>query len=389
VALSLESLKKLFADNFACRSPLAMSRAPGRVNLIGEHTDYNGGFVLPIALDKFIFILGAKNNLDRVRLYSADFKERAEFSLARREPNPGIPWVNYPQGVVDVLLKEGFPLGGFDAVVAGDVPIGAGLSSSAAFEVASASFLNHIFNLGIKPERLALLAQKAENDFVGVRCGIMDQFVSLFARKGFAILLDCDDLSYRYVPLEGSRAQVVIADTGVRHELAATEYNRRRDECTAAVRILAQEKPRLRNLRGVSFEDFGRLEKFLPQPIRRRARHVITENRRTIEAAGALEKGDLQGFGLLMNESHESLRSDYEVSCPELDRMVEIARTLPGCLGSRMTGGGFGGCTVSLVRTEAIPSFCTALESRYTETTNLPARVYASQPSDGAVVKWL
>ncbi len=387
--LSLELLEKLFADNFDSRGPLTFSRAPGRVNLIGEHTDYNGGFVLPIALDRSIFILGAKNALDRVRLYSVDFKKRAEFSLDRREKNADIPWVNYPQGVVDVLLNEGFHLEGFDALVAGDVPVGAGLSSSAAFEVASLRLIEHLFNLEIDPRRLALLGQKAENEFVGVRCGIMDQFVSVFARKGFALLLDCQDLFYRYVPLEGSRVQIVIADTSVRHELAATEYNTRRAECAEAVRMMAQEKCGLRNLRGLSSEDFEGFEKILPEPLRRRARHVVTENQRTLEAAKALEEGDLRTFGLLMNDSHESLRKDYEVSCPELDRMVGIARSLPGCLGSRMTGGGFGGCTVNLVKTEAVSSFCAALESRYIEATGLPARVYVSEPCDGATVRWL
>ena len=385
----LESLIETFTQKFGKPHSLVLSCAPGRVNLIGEHTDYNGGFVLPVAMECSVALLGAPNGLGFVRLFSANFNEEASFPVGRARPKTPQVWANYPQGIVDVFLAEGFPLSGFDAVVAGDVPIGSGLSSSAAFEVATALLLKTLFDLEIPPTRLALLAQKAENEFVGVGCGIMDQFISLFAREGSALLLDCEDLSYRHLPLDASRAVIVVADTGVRRELSRSAYNARRAECSEAVRILTNFRPGLSNLRGITLEDFRALKSFLPQPIRKRAMHVVTENERTLQAAKALENRALETFGLLMNHSHESLRFNYEVSCPELDLMVEIARGLPGTLGSRMTGAGFGGSVVTLVLTEAVGSFVPALKEGYKGSTGIVPQVYVSKPASGASAQWV
>ena len=382
-------MKKVFEEAFGVSDELIYSSAPGRVNLIGEHTDYNEGFVLPIAIEGAVSIIGSPASGNMVKLFSHDFNEFASFSLEKRSFNKETRWINYIQGVADVLIKEGYPLAGFQGVVAGDVPIGAGLSSSAAFEVASIFFFAEMMGLTIEGKRIALLGQKAENEFVGVGCGIMDQFISVHGKKDSALLLDCRNLEHRLVPLDTAAVRIIVAHTGVRHELGESEYNTRRKECGIGLEILKQKKKGVTSLRDVSIEEFQELETYLPQPINGRLRHVISENERTLKGACALEKGDTERFGQLMAASHESLRRDYEVSCRELDIMVDIALEARGIIGARMTGAGFGGCTVNLVKARDAKTFSAELSDKYKVATGIEPMIYETPATDGAFARRL
>lgn len=384
MGISNDFLKTAFEKRFGQPEKLIYSCAPGRVNLIGEHTDYNEGFVLPVAIEGAVSIIGSPTNDRKVTLLSYDFNDCASFSLEELSFNKKSRWVNYVQGVADILKKEGYKLGGFRGVVAGDVPIGAGLSSSAAFEVAAIFFFKEMMGLEIGNTKIALLGRRAENDFVGVGCGIMDQYISVFGKKNNALLLDCRSLERRYVPLESSSSRIIVANTGVHHELAASEYNTRRKECAVGLKTLQEKKSGLKSLRALTSEEFQEVEKYLAEPINRRLRHVISENERTLEAAHALEEGDTNRFGKLMVESHKSLRDDYEVSCRELDIMVDIALNLEGIIGARMTGGGFGGCTVNLVKALAAKTFSEELGKRYEAATGILPMIYETPACDGA-----
>jgi len=379
-------------------------RGPGRVNLIGEHTDYNGGLVMPMALEASVRLALYAHQEPVVRLWSEQFAERAEFALggeARLEPPDEPPhWLKYPMKVAEVLAEEGLTLYGLSAVVEGDVPVGSGLSSSAAYEVASAL----AFLVAARPElpagpaaaaaaahglttaRLAELCQAAEHR-VGVRCGIMDQFISLHGRRGCAIVLDCRDLSYEAAPLPVDRARVVVIDSGVRRKLTAGAYNERRSQCEDGVGRLRKFDPDVRQLRDVSPALFAAHEHALPQAVRRRCRHVISEIQRVRDSAEALRAGDLERFGRLLSDSHASLRDDYEVSGQELDLLVEIARRVPGVLGSRLTGAGFGGCTVTLARPEAVEPLRQAVLDKYPKETGLQPRIWICDAADGAAVE--
>jgi galactokinase len=387
-ALSREFRKKYGA------APTLVARAPGRVNLIGEHTDYNGGFVLPAAINREIKIACSPTDDGAVTMCAVDLDETRTFPLGSVQRDAACRWIAYPQGVAVVLQGEGYKLRGMKAVVMGDVPLGAGLSSSAAFEVATAMALLAVSGF---PEtrflkergflvRLARLCQRAENEFVGVNCGIMDQYVSIHAKPGRAVFIDCRSLEHRLVPLDTQTSRIVISDTNVKRELAGSAYNVRRRQCEEAVRILKKHAPGATCLRDISPELLKAHEDELPDVIRRRARHVVSEDDRVLRSLKALERGDLVLFGRLLNESHESLRGDYEVSCRELDMMVEAARALPGCLGSRLTGAGFGGCAVSLVMAGAVDGFCTGLAERYRAATGREARIIISDAADGAGV---
>ncbi|MDI7276092.1 MAG: galactokinase [Anaerolineae bacterium] len=358
-------------------------RAPGRVNLIGEHTDYNGGFVLPMDIERDVMVAFAPRPDRQVVLHSLDFGEASAFSLddIRKDEEHG--WSNYARGVAQELQAAGVRLSGLDAVVQGNVPIGAGLSSSAAFEVAMA--LSYLAAAGVDMDRVqvALIAQRAENLFVGMQCGIMDQFVSTLGQAGHALFIDCRDLSYRAVPMPGG-ACVVICDTMTRRGLVGSAYNERRQQCEEAVRILSSVIPGVAALRDVTAEDLAHYGGLLPTVVRRRAAHVVSENARVVQAVQALEAGQGEVFGRLMDESHASLRDDYEVSSKELDLMVELARQVPGCLGARMTGAGFGGATVNLVREEAVPDFVDAVAARYQEATGLAPEITVSRAAAGA-----
>lgn len=368
--------------------PNHILRAPGRVNLIGEHTDYNDGFVLPIAIDRAVFI-AARQRADRiVRMVALDFRgERSEFSLdAVIKRDDAHAWSNYVRGVAWAMQARGFALPGLDLVIHGDVPIGSGLSSSAALEVCAATTFQVFGGFGLDKVTLAQLCQQAESEFVEMKCGIMDQFVSTLAREGHALLIDCRDLSCQYVPLPRG-ATVVVCDTMKRRGLVDSEYNTCRAECEEAVRLLAAKlgKP-LRALRDVSPREFAQFESALPPIVARRARHVIAENARVLDAVAAARKNDLAAFGALMNASHESLRDDYQVSCAELDAMVEIARQQPGCLGARLTGAGFGGSTVNLVEDNTALTFVANVAREYQARVGIAPQIYACRAVAGAGV---
>lgn len=377
----ISDLRDAFARRFGIH-PRLIVRAPGRVNLIGEHTDYNEGFVLPIAIDRATFV-AARARPDRtVRVHSGQFDAEDSFSLDAIERSTEHPWSNYVRGVVKGLLARDLPIVGADLLIESDVPLGAGLSSSASLEVAVGYALQLLNNINLLGEELALLAQGAENSFVGMQCGIMDQFMAALGRAGHALLLDCRDLSYTPIPIPPD-VRVVVCDSGVRHSLVGSEYNDRRAACQEAVRLLKARMPRITALRDVSPEQLQANADLLPPEVLRRARHVVSEIWRTQTAAAALQSGDLARFGALMRQSHESLRDDYEVSVPEIDTLVELALHLPGCYGSRITGGGFGGSTVSMVRIGAVDEFTAALAEQYRARTGLEPRVLVCTPSEG------
>lgn len=377
----VSELRDAFSDRYGIR-PRLIVRAPGRVNLIGEHTDYNEGFVLPIAIDRSTLVGGRARDDTTVRVYSVQANAEDSFELDAITRSAEQPWSNYVRGVVKGLLARDLPIVGADLLIDSDVPLGAGLSSSASLEVAVGYAFQLLNNVNLLGEELALLAQGAENSFVGVQSGIMDQFMAALGRAGHALLLDCRDLSYRTIPIP-PEVRVVVCDSGVRHSLVGSEYNERRAACHEAVQLLKAHLPKISALRDVSPEQLQSNAELLPPLILKRARHVVSEIWRTQRAAEALEQGELKLFGTLMYESHASLRDDYEVSVPEIDTLVTIAQNLPGCYGSRITGGGFGGSTVSLVEIDAVEDFAAQLAQRYHEQTGQQATVLICTPSEG------
>ncbi len=377
----------MIADNFqtvfGC-APEVMVRAPGRVNLIGEHTDYNDGFVLPAAIDRAIHMAGRRRADRTVRLHAVDYGESAEFNLDAIERDAQHRWSNFSRGVTKFLLAGGHSLPGADIAIHGDVPREAGLSSSAALEVATVAFWSKLAGLKLDALRAVKLARRAENEFVGMPCGIMDQFASALSRANQALFLDCRDLSYRHVPLRAD-VKIVVCNSGVRRELTKSEYELRLRQCQQAVAQLGTTGLAVKSLREVDLADLESAREALGDLLYRRAHHVVSENQRVLDAVKALEGGDLERFGELMHASHESLRDDYEVSCRELDALVESARRQPGVLGARMTGGGFGGCTVNLVQAEAAESFAEAVRGDYKQAIGLDAEIYVCHASDGAL----
>ncbi|MEF3273491.1 MAG: galactokinase [Chloroflexus sp.] len=351
-------------ERYFGQPPIRIVRAPGRVNLIGEHTDYNDGFVFPMALDRATYV-AARPRADRiVRVFSVKFREEDQFDLDHIVRDEQRQWVNYIRGVAKGLLARDLPLRGADLWIDSNVPAGSGLSSSAALEVAVGYTFQLLNNINLLGEELALLAQGAEHSFVGVKCGIMDQLIAALGEAGHALLIDCRDLSYRPVPIPAN-ARVVVCDSGVRHRLAGSEYNQRRAGCEEAVRLLRPALGKIQALRDVRSTDLATYGHLLPPALLPLARHVVTENERTLAAADALAAGDLVKMGQLMVASHASLRDDYRVSIPELDILVELALAAPGCYGSRMTGGGFGGSTVALVAADRVDEFVAAMIAGY------------------------
>jgi galactokinase len=377
-----EKLKERFFQ-FYGREP-RLFRAPGRVNLIGEHTDYNGGFVLPMAIEKEVGVGIAARSDRRIIAHSVNLEETGEFDLDNENERVKGNWLNFIEGVARILERLEIKLTGADLLIWSDVPAGAGLSSSAALETAVGLALSKSSGHSIDRKTLALVGQQTEHEFVGAKVGIMDQFISANAKNGHALLLDCRSLEFENVPLDTSGATFVICDTKVKHNLAASEYNTRRAECEKGVEILRKFLPNIKQLRDVSFREFEKYQDELPLIIRQRARHVITENERTLKAAEALKQNDLREFGHLMWQSHASLRDDYDVSCKELDLMVEIARQCEAVLGARMTGGGFGGSTVNLVRRENIERFIEKITSEYKKETGIEPMTLVSNAVDGA-----
>jgi galactokinase len=371
-------MERAFQQRFET-PPSWVVRAPGRVNLIGEHTDYNDGFVLPLAIDRAVWIALRPRADRRMVVHSLDFHETTEFALDELLRGKH-GWAEYVKGVAWVLQEKGYAIRGWEGVVAGDVPVGAGLSSSAAFELALARAFAAASDLPWDAAAMALLGQRAENEWVGVRCGIMDQMISASGRAGHALLIDCRSLHTEPVPFP-TGTTVVILDTATRRGLVDSAYNERRGQCEAAARSYGVPA-----LRDVSAERFALESGRLDEATRRRARHVITENERTLQAATAMRRGDAVTLGQLMNASHESLCDDFAVSSRELDVMVECGRDHPACFGIRMTGAGFGGCAVALIRSELAESFTTETASRYRLKAGIEPVVYVCKATDGASV---
>jgi galactokinase len=364
------------------RAESRIYRAPGRVNLIGEHTDYNDGLVMPAAIDFHTWVAIAPRTDRKLSVFSENFQEEVKFDLDDPVPQPRRHWSDYVRGVAWALEQSGYRLRGAQLQIRSDVPIGAGLSSSAAIEVATGYALLHHSGFDVEKVELAKLCRRAENDFVGVRCGIMDQFISCHGEKGKALLLDCRSLEYKLLPIVNA-TRLVICNTMVKHELAAGEYNKRRAECEEGVRQLARRSDDVKTLRDVTLPQLESGAGDSPDIIYRRCRHVISENARVLRAAAALERGNVAEFGRLMNESHRSLQQDYEVSCDELDLMVNLAKALPGTYGARMTGGGFGGCTVNLVSDEAVAEFKIRIARDYENATGITPEIYVCETTDG------
>jgi galactokinase len=388
-----ERIRQLFREHFGGEPELTV-QAPGRVNLIGEHTDYNDGFVFPMAIERSVMICGRARSDRRLLMYqpamAATEGAVAEASLDRIERDAAHPWANYILGVARELHKLGCSICGAELTVDGSVPIASGLSSSAAIEVATATFFEVLCGLEIAPEEVALLCRRSENEFVGVNCGIMDMFISKLGRKGHALMLDCRSLEYEQAPFDDPALHVVVADTGVRRGLVSSQYNTRRAECEAGAHLLGEllGKP-VGALRDVSVREFRRVEAEVPDPVRLRCRHVIAENERVLECAAALEGGNLTRFGRLLNDSHVSLRDDYEVSCDELNLMTDVLRGQDGALGARMTGAGFGGCAIGLLHgldENEARAACERVAARYGERTGLEPAVFTTRAAAGAGV---
>ncbi len=373
-------LKDRFRQEFAGEPRLY--RAPGRVNLIGEHTDYNDGFVLPAALELCTWVAAAARPDRRLRVQSLRVGAAIEFDLDDPAPGPRRDWSDYVRGVAVMLSRAGHRLVGANLLIDSEVPIGSGLSSSAALEVSTGYALLDLAGIAVDRTALALSCQRAENEFVGMRCGIMDQFVSCHGAAGHALLLDCRSLTFRLAPIAPS-VRLVICNSMVRHELAAGEYNLRRAECERGVALLKPALPAIRALRDVGMADLTAHARALPELTLRRCRHVVTENDRVLCAGAALDAGEVEEFGRLMNASHVSMRDDYEISCRELDILVELAWRVEGVLGSRMTGGGFGGCTVSMVRADAVERFRASLAAGYLAATGITCEILVCSPGDG------
>src|SRR5271157_3353340 len=359
-----------------------VSRAPGRVNLIGEHTDYNDGFVMPAALEFATLVAASPRPDRRLNVYSVIMGESRAFDLDAPAETGRHDWSDYIFGVALMLERSGRRLSGADLVVSTDVPLGSGLSSSAALEVSSAHALLTASGLPFEPIAMAKICQQAENDYVGMRCGIMDQYIAACGVAGHALLIDCRSLESRSVPI-ASNLRLLIANSAVRHQHAGGEYNARREACEEGVRLLSRTPGPIKALRDVTPDELEASRRKLPDLIYRRCRHIVTENARVLEAEQALKAGDFAACGRAMNQSHVSMRDDFEITCPEVDTLVGLAQTIEGVYGSRMTGGGFGGCTVSLVEASAVERASRIMIDGYRVATGLEAEIFACAPSDG------
>ncbi len=374
---------RLFHDHFPEQAVMpAVYRAPGRVNLIGEHTDYNLGYVFPIALEMACYVVIAPASHGQFRVYSRELNQ--EFSIPLAELEQALPqhtWSDYVVGVAHELHKAGYPIGGCDVLIASDVPSGSGLSSSAALEIASALAL--LGERGMKKIELAKLGQRAESQFVGMPCGIMDQYTSVFGHAGSALQIDCRSLTHELVTLPHD-VRIIATNSMVKHELGTSAYRERVAECRAAVEAIQAIDENVQSLRDVSLEFFERVQNSVPLVPRKRARHIISDTQRVVDLAAAAQKHDLPEMGRLFVASHRSMQYDYEITCDEVDFLVDTAIKLPGVYGSRMTGGGFGGCTVSLVAPEAVSAFESGLTAKYQERYQLSPVFYHCEPAAGA-----
>lgn len=377
----IQQIEDEFQTRFGDRYKLIKS--PGRVNLIGEHTDYNDGFVLPAAVDKSIVLAMNTNDTGTCRFYAVDKEETFETDITGTLQKSDQGWANYLLGVIDQLRKHSYEVDGFDCVFGGNIPIGAGMSSSAALEGGVLFGLSELNNWEIPPVKMAKIAQKAENEFVGVQCGIMDQFASLNGKEGYALKLDCRSLDYEYFPFNRDDIQIVLCDTQVHRELASSEYNVRRKQCEQGVETLQQWDPEIESLRDVELSLLFQHEKDMDPTIFKRCKYVVEENKRVIQACNDLHQGAIDSFGQRMYQSHAGLRHEYEVSCEELNELVDIARDLKGVFGARMMGGGFGGCTINIVQEEHVDSFTNQIKEKYRQKMEKEIKVYRMNVSSG------
>jgi galactokinase len=357
-------------------------RSPGRVNLIGEHTDYNNGFVMPAAINKAIYMAVSRRDDNLIHIISLDLELSYLGDTDKVVPS-SLHWPDYILGVIQQIQAKGHLIGGFNCVFGGDIPLGAGMSSSAALECATAFSLNELFGLKMDPLTMVKVAQKAENEFVGVQCGIMDQFASMFGRKNHVIQLDCQSLEYKYAPFNTDGIRIVLLDTNVKHSLASSEYNTRRQQCEAGVALIRERHPEVRSLRDVTPEMLDKYVAPVDELVYRRCQYVVEENLRLLAASEDLNNGDIEAFGQKMYGSHAGLSRKYEVSCPEADFLVEQVKGRPGVIGARMMGGGFGGCTINLVREDVIDELISDLTPVYAKAMNKELKVYIGQIENG------
>jgi galactokinase len=374
------TVRKVFQQHFG--EPDFIVRSPGRINLIGEHTDYNMGFVLPAAIDKAIYVAIKKRNDDEIHLVAGDLDDTFQSSLAAMQYSEK-QWPNYLMGVADQLIKAGYSIKGFDAVVMGDVPLGAGLSSSAAVECAMAFALNTLFELGIDRKTMVQISQKAENEFVGLKCGIMDQFASMFGKKEQVIRLDCRSLEYAYMPFETNEINIILFDTGVKHSLASTEYNLRRQECEAGVAIIQKKYPSVQSLRDADIEMVNDCLLDGDDIVYRRCKYMVEEIQRLQNACEDLVQHNMVAFGKKMFDTHDGLSKLYEVSCKEADTLVDMVRNHEAVLGARMMGGGFGGCTINIVTKGKEETLISEVAAKYAAQFNRELKTYIVTIDDG------
>ncbi len=381
----IRSFKEI-PDNFKKFEPEVTVKSPGRINLIGEHTDYNEGFVLPTAIDKKIHFQFRKNDTENFcRIYSETFSTGFEFQLDK-ELSHGKGWENYILGVVNEIKKAGKKMEGFDCILRSELPVGAGISSSAALECGFASGLDQLFNLGFSDLDIVRLSQRAENNFVGSNCGIMDQYASVMSKKGNLILLDCRSLESEFIPADFKTCKLVLLNTNVSHNLADSEYNTRREECEEAIRIIQQTRPEIKSPRDLTFVLLEEFKNKINSKLFKRLDYVLHENKRVLDAANVLQKGNLKEFGKLMYGSHEGLQNNYEVSCPELDFLVDYSRKKDFIYGSRMMGGGFGGCTINLIEEDKIPDYIREVSKAYFEEFKIEIDAITVLPDEGTQI---
>ena len=377
-----KKIQQAFRERFN-KEPLVIG-APGRVNLIGEHTDYNNGFVLPGAVDKRIYVAIAPNETNTVNVFASQFNESYSFSLDITGPQKG--WMNYLLGVSYHIQQQGKKIGGVDLVIDGDIPVGAGMSSSAALCSAYGFALNELFQLGLSRMDLAFIGQKTEHTFVGVKCGIMDQFASLHGKKGHVMKLDCRSLEYEYIPFDFPGYKIVLVNSMVSHSLAGSEYNVRRQQCEEGVAILQKHYPNIESLRDVEPAQLLQHQAELPPVVFDRCSFIVYEKERLLAGCDALKKNDLTTFGKLMFATHEGLSKKYAVSCTELDFLAECAQHITGVAGARMMGGGFGGCTINIVQTDAVDVFTQKIQAAFNGLFKITPEVYVTQIEDGAKI---
>ena len=378
--MNKQQIQLLFQQVFDNEADLSV-QSPGRINLIGEHTDYNNGFVLPAAIDKKVIVGIRKREDDLIVLYAEAFAEKKEVKIPEMKPQGD--WADYMLGVVAQLIKKNYVIGGFEILLKGDIPIGAGLSSSAAVECATIFALNELFHFGLEKMEMVQMAQMAEHEYAGVKCGIMDQFASMFGKKDHLIKLDCRSLEYEYIPFQNQDFVLVLFNSNVKHALVDSEYNIRRNQCNEGVEMIRKYHPQINSLRDADTE---MVEKYIrPQDelIYRRCHYVVSENIRLLQLCEALNHNNLDNCGKLMHETHLGLSEDYEVSCPELDLLVKIAMEQPGVIGARLVGGGFGGCTINLVRKENLESVIYEVENGYKLSSGKEATTYIVNVEDG------